>query len=445
MSFLQKKVAASIERASQWRPADSIARSTAGRMSPLTTIAVIKDFLQRQGMDNQSWNIADIKDLTLPSMRITKPVVTSQILRAPSRCLISRNENALDDVRKILSSPKSRQNYNVPMIQVTADSPTSVKSDHAKEKNAADPDFEVQGKRKSGKTCKDCLQKGSFTQNDLFKLPRDKLKTFDREYEGKISRINEAKEKDTDSSVGSLDYYFVCSAEESPSEASVTRLFDFLDDKYFLEGTKTSTSNGCESKSGEHNGKVSGERQGFEERNITVHYKNNREGGTSSKRKTLRSKQASMVSEKQGGTKPLEVVLRGGHDGRENAEYEEREIPDFEVMVQRFNEVSPLISGFNKRYPKLHVSFKHLVNHMNHRRLVKKFYGFVDSQRLNANFSPQNLLLSSRGLDVKQGNTLQRRKNGPGKLPTGLGKRDRQQSRKFITFNIGKKLEKEKA
>ncbi len=58
-----------------------------------------------------------------------------------------------------------------------------------------------------------------------------------------------------------------------------------------------------------------------------------------------------------------------------------------EGSIQRFNEASPLIRGFQNRYPKAPVSMRFLTNQMNHRKLLRRLYGNRMPAAMNANFS----------------------------------------------------------
>ena len=370
-----------------WRQDDSFACPCPGQISPLTTISIVKDFLLRQGMDNESWRVTNVKDLHLPSACVAGTRYNSARLRAVSVPLTSTNERkTLNEIRDIVtrSNEATAEGKGEKAEKLSLN-----KGEEKGERRLVTNDVDRKGALKAEAWV--ASRRKAFSDNgDLFTFPTNR-KSYKSLSKNKTKIINENRR------LAIPKLFVVRNETASPGSTNVTKLCDFIDEKYLFERPKTNLTIKGDDKSIENKERLQSAKDSTKSLNLRCRHKVGRSSepkrdedvlsrGAQSCNGKERHDHQNIFLEVGKQTRPMERCEASGTN--------ETQKVDFEEKVARFNETSPLISGFNKRYPNVRISLKYLVNHLNHKRLVKKFYGVVDSQRLNANFTPANVLQS---------------------------------------------------
>lgn len=386
-------------KTASWRQNESLPCPSPGQISPLTTVAIVKDVLHRLGMDSESWRPTNIKDLYLPSVFVRDSRLGSANLRTNSTALTPVNEKrTLSDIREILTNSMDGK--------CSVDDVKRENSDRAKSKISENRRVkEVHQKRSTrgqSKTNEQPVQRVRSEKEDLFTLPRNEFKTY--------TPLSKTNTKNLRKWTKTPRLLLVGDCTEDG--ASDTRIFDLLKEiccsELVLEKSKTkvdATNNGrerenCMTTEGQARNDYLRSRGKVTKSADLICRNSDRKTGEQS---DCKGKRLQSEAERNGHhflqvRKELIPRKNGDED-----EIKTTKMPEFEEKVERFNEVSPLICGFNRRYPRVRISLKYLVNHLNHNRMVKKFYGLTDSRRLNVNFSPENVLQSGDTAANKKG------------------------------------------
>ena len=386
-----------------WKQDESLPCFYPGQISPLTTAAVVKDFLLRQGMDNESWRFTNVKDLHLPSVHTNGSRHSSACLRAVSVPLTSRKDRRrVSSVCESETNPKGTLDWvevgpkdvNIILSKVDdREENARLVSTGAGSKNL----LKVYGKEFG-------IEQSLGRKNELFILP-SRFKYYTPVNKNNNSNNSKRNCIDKGSRPVTPKLVLIRDSAEATRGASVSKIFDFIDETYFFQRSKTNLNVQSEDTSKESRGIKGSQESGGN--SIKPSVVNNL--GTSSGRIEGSTTDKLMATRQQKNSenvclhfrKENKTAERGGAVG-----IKQTQMSDFEQQVERFNEISPLISGFNRRYPRVHLSLRYLVNHLNHKRMVNKFYGIVDSRRLNANFTPDNVL-QSNGDESKKYQRLQ--------------------------------------
>ena len=363
-----------------WKQAESRPNSCPGQISSLTTVSIVKDFLLRQGMDSESWKFTNVKNMYLPSVRTNGSRQDNACLRAVSVPLTPRKRSEQSSfICDEVVNPEEEQRRRV-------DKRTLNKS-KCKDKlrvvsNGTNGIATLKGKREPG------VWQAFPKREELFTIP-----TSSKNYLPLVNTSMSCSEKAN--SPVAPELVSVNEANARPNEASVAKIYDFIDEKYFLERSRTHVNPSSRDSSAERKqAACTHDLRDSIEGSDSDTAEEKCDGRGHARGSTARCERSKSEKEKQ----KHETLSKHAEDDRkaddrcDTVEIKESRISDFEERVERFNEVSSLIRGFNQRYPKLRMSLKYLVNNLNHKKMVKKFYGVVDSRRLNANFTPVNIL-----------------------------------------------------
>jgi len=385
-----------------WKQAESRPNSCPGQISSLTTVSIVKDFLLRQGMDSESWKFTNVKNMYLPSVHTNGLRQDNACLRAVSVPLTPRKKSEQSSsIRDEVVNPKEerRRRNDTRMSNTSKCNETIRVVPHGTDGIAT---LKVR-KREPG------VWQAVHKREELFTIP-----TSSKNYLPLVNtNINSSERANRSVAPELLSVNEASDANARSNEASVAKIFDFIDEKYFLERSRThvnasSRDNSAESKQEAciHDLKESMEGSNSDTAEEECE---GREGRV--RRSTARCERSKSKSQEQ---KHEISSMQDGDDRKpvdrcDTVEIKESRISDFEEKVERFNEASSLIRGFNQRYPKVRMSLKYLVNHLNHKKMVKKFYGVVDSRRLNESFTPVNILHTG-GTTMKKREILQNRR-----------------------------------
>jgi len=385
-----------------WKQAESRPNSCPGQISSLTTVSIVKDFLLRQGMDSESWKFTNVKNMYLPSVHTNGLRQDNACLRAVSVPLKPRKKSEQSSsIRDEVVNPKEerRRRNDTRMSNTSKCNETIRVVPHGTDGIAT---LKVR-KREPG------VWQAVHKREELFTIP-----TSSKNYLPLVNtNINSSERANRSVAPELLSVNEASDANARSNEASVAKIFDFIDEKYFLERSRTHVNASRRDNSAES------------KQEACIHYlKESMEGSNSDtaeeecegregrvRRSTARCERSKSKSQEQ---KHEISSMQDGDDRKpvdrcDTVEIKESRISDFEEKVERFNEASSLIRGFNQRYPKVRMSLKYLVNHLNHKKMVKKFYGVVDSRRLNESFTPVNILHTG-GTTMKKREILQNRR-----------------------------------
>ena len=390
-----------------WKQDESLPCHWRDQISPLTTVSIIKDFLNRLGMDNESWRLTNIKDLHLPSVQISNPRFDSANLRAISTPLTPFSERpTLSKIRDILASARetgslteeegrvrSKNNVSNEEEKRTVMAPNGGAGRRSKKINTNnEPLFRSMSRNEASfrrASESDFLLRLKTEREGLFTLPRSRCKSYvpTEQRERKFSSLKRETR--------SKPKLYLAEGEKDIHDCSpVANIFDFPEERHFLESKRISTTSkneGIGSQSKEFDrGKESGMQEGLASQLKAARKCNLMTGKCSSHGVRCTG------DEKE---RHQSILLQ---IGKENNDEDGKQMVDFEKKVERFNEISPLICGFKSLYPSVRMSVKYLVNHLNHKRMVKKFYSVAESKRLNVNFTPENVLQSKDTVAKKQ-------------------------------------------
>lgn len=385
-----------------WKQDESLPCPCPGSISPLTTVSVVKDFLLRQGMDNESWRFTNVKDMYLPSAHTNGSRQNSACLRAISVPLTPRKESlrystvndSLTNLADVYDSTEGQKKQ--------ADTMPSKMREYRDEKclfiNTTDHKISLKKQDKESR-----LQRAFYAKKELFTLPKSGKK-----YKSVVDNDRNCNGKDCKQATPPT-LSVVRNAADEHMETSVGNIFDLLDESNFLDQSRKNAN--VEKK----RPKNSQESRRHSAKSLEV------------RRSYHDGDKCEVIRQKSGvasiGPKSRSERQRHKDEGIDLKVREERlaagkvdalgitetQMYGFEEPVKRFNEASPLISGFNRRYPNMCMSLKYLVNHLNHKKMVKKFYGIVGSQQLNANFTPDNVLKASGTVITKRERIQSRR------------------------------------
>ena len=404
-----------------WKQAESRPNSCPGQISSLTTVSIVKDFLLRQGMDSESWKFTNVKNMYLPSVRTNGLRQDNACLRAVSVPLKPRKKSEQSSsIRDEVVNPKEerRRRNDTRMSNTSKCNETIRVVPHGTDGIAT---LKVK-KREPG------VWQASHKREELFTIPTSSKNYLplvntnitsseiaNRSVAPELLSVNEASvanARSNEPSVANARSNEASVANARSNEASVAKIFDFIDEKYFLERSRThvnasSRDNSAESK---QEACIHDLKESMEGSNSDT-AEEECEGRGRVRRSTARCERSKSKSQQQ---KHEISSIQDGDDRKpvdrcDTVEIKESRISDFEEKVERFNEASSLIRGFNQRYPKVRMSLKYLVNHLNHKKMVKKFYGVVDSRRLNESFTPVNILHTG-GTTMKKREILQNRR-----------------------------------
>eukprot|EP00112_Aurelia_sp_Birch-Aquarium-sp1_P012561 Seg264.7 transcript_id=Seg264.7/GoldUCD/mRNA.D3Y31 product="hypothetical protein" protein_id=Seg264.7/GoldUCD/D3Y31 len=387
-----------------WLPDKSVPCPCEGQLCPLSTIYIIKGFLQKQGMEAVNWSVTNTKNISMPSREIA-----SNEYDAPTKLSVF-SSSLTPGGRKVHSgiiTTKEILGLENNAICTCGDTISEKPSHRGKDVYIDEKSTEgVETER--GKKREEYSKKGEILEKDLFKKPSKCWVEVDGNC--KMRSVIRAKGKaDNDEfSKRSTDIF-------SPIKSGVganVKIFDDPKRDNEASGKKQEEDHGGENVTKRHK-----EGCPLFDSNSNINCRHRTAKSKNGKRADAiqSSKKVYPYVEKNEANSEFDDILKNRKDENSSASAgmekaaegaDGQNANDSKEQIGRFNETSSIIAGFNKRYSRAAVSTKTLINQMNHRRLVKKFYGSFDSKRLQKNFTVNKLLDTATQPTVQNLQTL---------------------------------------
>ena len=373
-----------------WVPDKSVPCPCEGQLCPLSTIYIIKGFLQKQGMEAVNWSVTNTKNISLPSWELasneydarTKLSVCSTSLTPrgtefhngiiAAKEILGLENNATCTCKDIISGKASHNGKGVNVVEKSKEGVEMF----------------------SGKRGEEYSKRGDMLEKDLFKKPSKCWVEVDGNCKmGSVIKIKEKAENDALLSKRSAESF-------ESSKLGVGASTKTLEDPKIDNQTPDS---GTKEEDHEKEDVTKRHLEGcpLYDSNTNTNCRHRLPKCKSGKRTDAIQSSSKVYPyvEKNEAINEFDDILKNRKDESSSAGIEKvadgangHNATDMKEQIGRFNEKSSIIAGFNKRYSRTAVSTRILTNQMNHRRLLKKFYGSFDSKRLQKNFTVNKLL-----------------------------------------------------